>query len=161
MPLEAVATDLWIADGSPVPFLGIPYPTRMALARLPDGRLWVWSPIALDDALAAEIATHGEVADLVAPNKLHHLFLTAWAARWPAARLWAAPGLRRRRPDLAFAGDLGDVPEPGAARDRPWHVGARSRNRRPASLARVASPRSVAPRRKPRRNRLRSRRRPC
>jgi Domain of unknown function (DUF4336) len=112
--LESVDRDIWIADGPAVPFFGIPYPTRAAVVRLPDGGLWVWSPIRLDEGLASEVIALGPVRHLVAPNKIHHLFLAAWQERWPDALLWAAPGLRRRRPDLRFDGDLGDEP------DRAW-----------------------------------------
>jgi hypothetical protein len=73
--------DIWIADGPTVSFFGFPYPTRMVLARLHDGTLWVWSPVALDDALADEIDRLGPVGHLVSPNKLHHLFLGAWRTR--------------------------------------------------------------------------------
>lgn len=110
--LESVAEDLWIADGEPVRFFGIPYPTRMAVVRLPAGELWVWSPIELRLELALAVERLGPVRHLVTPNKLHHLFLSQWQARWPDARLYSPPGLRRRRTDLRFDGDLGDVPDP-------------------------------------------------
>lgn len=113
--LEPIAENLWIADGAPVPFLGIPYPTRMTLARLSDGGLWVHSPIALGPELAAEVSKLGAVRHLVSPNKIHHLFLADWARRWPEARLYAPPGLARRRRDLHFAGELGDRPDPAWA----------------------------------------------
>ena len=110
--LETVDRDLWIADGPTVRFFGFPYPTRAAIVRLGDGGLWVWSPIRLAEGLAREVSGLGPVHHVIAPNKLHHLFLADWKARWPAARLWAAPGLRARRPDLPFDGDLGDAPDP-------------------------------------------------
>jgi Domain of unknown function (DUF4336) len=109
--LERVGDDLWIAEGPSVSFFGIPYPTRAAIVRL-DGRVWIWSPIALSDDLARAVEALGEVRYLIAPNKLHHLFLAAWKTRWPSARLYAAPGLARRRRDLRFDAELGDVPEP-------------------------------------------------
>ncbi len=115
--LTTVDRDIWIADGPTVSFLGFPYPTRMVLVRLRNGTLWAWSPIALDDALAQEIDRLGPVGDVVSPNKLHHLFLGAWKARWPAARLHASPGLARRRRELRFDDELGDAPDPAWARD--------------------------------------------
>jgi hypothetical protein len=116
--LRALGPELWLADGPAVRFLGLfPYPTRMALARLGDGSLWLWSPIALDDALAAEVSALGPVRHLVAPNKLHHLYLGPWARRFPEARLYAAPGLARRRRDLTFHAELGDQPDPAWAGD--------------------------------------------
>jgi hypothetical protein len=57
------------------------------------------------------------VHHLVSPNKLHHLFLGQWAQAWPKARLWASPGLARRRRDLHFDGELGDSPDPAWADD--------------------------------------------
>ncbi|HJO22016.1 MAG: DUF4336 domain-containing protein [Myxococcota bacterium] len=111
--LKAAGPNFWLADGPVVQFFGVfPYPTRMAAARLEDGSLWVWSPIALDDALAAELDAIGPVRELVAPNKLHHLALPEWVARYPEARLHGAPGLARKRRDLAFHTELGDTPDP-------------------------------------------------
>lgn len=116
--LCAIDRDLWTADGPDVRFLGLfPYPTRMAVVRLRGGDLWVWSPIALDDALAQDVAVLGPVRHLVSPNKLHHLSLGAWQRRFPEARLYASPGLARKRPDLAFDAELSDAPESAWAED--------------------------------------------
>lgn len=113
--LEAFAPNLYVAEGPTVPFFGFPYPTRMALARLADGNLWVWSPIALSGELASAVAALGTVRYIVSPNKIHHLFLSEWAKRWPEARLYAPPGLARKRSDLHFAAELGDQPDPAWA----------------------------------------------
>lgn len=112
MGLEPIAEEIWIAEGGTVPFLGMPYSTRMTLVRLRDGALWVCSPIALDAQLDRDVAALGPVRFIVAPNKLHHLFLHDWAKRFPEARLYAAPGLARKRRDLSFHAELGDEPEP-------------------------------------------------
>lgn len=115
--LEAFGPSLFVADGGTVPFLGFPYPTRMAIARLADGGLWVWSPIALSPELERAVDALGPVRHVVSPNKLHHLFLDAWAERWPDARFHAPPGLARRKPALRFDAELGDTPHPGWAED--------------------------------------------
>jgi len=105
--------DLWLADGPVVPFLGsFPYPTRMGVVRLPGGDLWLWSPIEWSEPLARELEALGPIRHLVAPNKIHHLFLGQWTERFPEARLYAAPGLAKRRPDLRFHAELGEVPDP-------------------------------------------------
>ena len=83
----------------------------MAVARFSDGSLWVWSPIALTTELADEVEAIGTVRYIVSPNKLHHLFLQQWADRWPDARLYAPPGLARRKPALRFHAELGDEPD--------------------------------------------------
>jgi len=108
--LKPFADELWIAEGPVVQFMGLfPYPTRMAVVRLQDGGLWIWSPIALDARLESEVLALGTPRELVAPNKLHHLYLAAWAERFPDARLWASPGLARKRADLHFHDVLGDA----------------------------------------------------
>jgi hypothetical protein len=113
--LTEIDRNLWIADGPSVPFLGVPYPTRMAVARLGDGGLWIWSPIRLDGELKAAVDACGPVQHLVSPNKLHHLFLGEWAQAWPAAKVYASPGLAKRRRNLAFDAELGDQPDPAWA----------------------------------------------
>ena len=84
----------------------------MAVARLPGGGLWLWSPIALDDALRDEIVGLGEPRFAVEPNSLHHLALGDWVKAWPKLRLWAPPGLAKKRTDLVFEGKLGDESPP-------------------------------------------------
>lgn len=110
--LEPAGPEFWIAEGPVVPFLSFPYPTRMAVARLANNDLFVWSPIALDELLKAEMDALGRVAHLISPNKLHHLYLGEWKTAWPAAGLYASPGLAAKRPDLAFDAELGDTPAP-------------------------------------------------
>jgi len=115
--LEEFGPDLYVADGPTVSFYGFPYPTRMAVAKLSDNSAWVWSPIALSEGLAGAVDAIGQVGHIVSPNKLHHLFLGEWAKRWPAARLYAPPGLVRKRPDLRFDAELADKPDPAWAAD--------------------------------------------
>ena len=113
--LQPFGPNIWIVDAGAVSVAGFRYPTRMAVMRLSDGGLFVWSPVALSDALRADVAGLGPARFIVAPNALHHLYLAAWRAAWPKAAVFAAPGLRKRRPDLDFDGDLGDAPDPAWA----------------------------------------------
>ena len=108
---------IWIADGPPVSFLGFPYPTRIAVMKLIEGGLFVWSPIMLSAALKLELDALGPVRFVVSPSRLHHLFIADWASAYPSARRYAAPGLRSKRRDLTFDGELGDTPEPEWATD--------------------------------------------
>jgi hypothetical protein len=110
--LEQVGPSLYVAEGPIVSFFGFPYPTRMAVARLADGNVWVWSPIALTEELADAVNAIGPVRCIVSPNKLHHLFLREWAQRWPDAQLYAPPGLARKKPGLCFHAELDDTPNP-------------------------------------------------
>lgn len=115
--VEEFAPFLYVADGPVVSFYGFPYPTRIALVRLSDGSVWIWSPVALTKELCKFVDDLGPVRHIVSPNKIHHLFLAEWAERWPEARLYAPPGLAKRRPDLRFDVELGDEPDPAWASD--------------------------------------------
>ncbi len=115
--LEEFGPSLYIADGPIVSFFGFPYPTRMAVAKLSDDSTWIWSPVALAEDLAGAVDAIGPVRYIVSPNKIHHLFLAAWSERWPDARLYAPPGLARKKRELGFAAELGDEPDPAWAAD--------------------------------------------
>jgi len=52
------------------------------------------------------------VQQIIAPNSLHHLFVPEWKCAYPAAKVFAAPGLRKKRGDIVFDGDLGNAPSP-------------------------------------------------
>ena len=113
--LKEFGPDIWIADGPEVTAgLGFHYPTRMAVIRLTRGDLFIWSPTKLTDALRAEVESLGQVRHLVAPNSLHDVFIADWKRAWPDAHLYAAPGLREKRKDLAFDSELTD------AAQTPW-----------------------------------------
>lgn len=116
MSLQDFADNIWIASGPVVTAAaGFRYPTRMAVIRLSGGRLFIWSPVALDAALRSQIDALGTVAHIVAPNGLHDCFLAEWAAAYPDASLHATPALADRRPDLRVDAKLGDAPDPGWA----------------------------------------------
>jgi hypothetical protein len=102
--------NLWIAGGDTVSVAGFTYPTRMALIRLADESLLVWSPTTLSPDLRRETDQLGPVSFIVAPNSLHHLFIPDWRAAYPDAQLIAAPGLAKRRKDIAFDTELDDAP---------------------------------------------------
>ena len=71
-------------------------PRRMTIARLHDGRLVVFSAIALDDAGMAKIEAAGRPAFLVVPNAHHRLDAPAWKRRYPQMQIVAPPGCRER-----------------------------------------------------------------
>ncbi|MBN9220664.1 MAG: DUF4336 domain-containing protein [Mesorhizobium sp.] len=116
--LREFGPGIWIADGPTVTAAaGFHYPTRMAVIRLSSGGLFVWSPTALTDALRAEVDALGEVRFLIAPNSLHHVFLADWQRGYSGAGVYAAPGLREKRRDIRFDGDLGDMADADWAGD--------------------------------------------
>jgi hypothetical protein len=106
-PLRRLTDDLWVAE-RPQSFYGLPVGARMTVIRLRDGRLLLHSPVSLDPALRDALDALGHVAFAVAPNRLHHLHAGNVRRCYPGARLWIAPGLDRKRPDLAFEAVLDD-----------------------------------------------------
>ena len=92
----------------PQNFYGLPVGTRMTVIRLADGRLLLHSPVALEPELREQLDAIGRVCFAVAPNRVHHLYAGAVAHAYPGTRLWVAPGLERKRPDLVYEAVLGD-----------------------------------------------------
>jgi hypothetical protein len=80
----------------------------MTVMRLASGRLLLHSPLPLDAGLRAELDALGPVAYAVAPNRVHHLYAGDVRKAYPDARLWIAPGLEKKRPDLVYEAILGD-----------------------------------------------------
>lgn len=103
MKLESIGTDIWIADGPDIRFMGQELGTRMTIVRLTDGKVWLHSPVQFHADLAAEIEQIGPIHYLVAPNIYHHLFLRDWQEHYPDAALVGPMGLPKKRPDLSFA----------------------------------------------------------
>lgn len=69
-------------------------PRRMTVIRLGDGRLVVWSAIALEEAAMATLEATGRPAFLVVPNDHHRLDAAAWKARFPELQVVAPEGAR-------------------------------------------------------------------
>ncbi len=107
--LRQLASDLWVTE-RPQSFLGVQVGTRMTVARLADGGLFVHSPVALDADTRRDLDALGPVRLVVAPNRFHHLYVGPYGAAYPQARLLAAPGLPEKRCDLRFHGVLADAP---------------------------------------------------
>lgn len=109
--LQEFGPNIWIADGPTVTAAaGFHYPTRMAVIRLTNGDLVLWSPTALTDELRAAVEALGTVRYLVPPNSLHHTFLGDWQRVYPDAKAYAPPGLREKRKDIRFDGAFSDGP---------------------------------------------------
>lgn len=107
--LSPIAPDLWQVERPLRMPGGAILPCRSVLARLTDGSLWLWSPVQLDET-ADEIRALGAVRHVVAPNQFHHIQFPGTAALFPGARTWACPGLKAKRPDIAFTDELASVP---------------------------------------------------
>lgn len=105
--LRNLAENLWVTE-RPQRFFGLEVGARMTVIRLAGGALLLHSPVSLDEQLRIELDSLGSVRFVVAPNRFHHLYAGDALRAYPEARLWVAPGVERKRPDLNFVGLLGD-----------------------------------------------------
>lgn len=85
---------------APQRFLGLEVGARMTVLEADQG-LVLHSPVGCDPETVRRL---GAPRWVVAPNKLHHLYVGPWIDAGLEA--WAAPGLPEKRPDLRFAGVL-------------------------------------------------------
>jgi hypothetical protein len=108
--LVKVTEGIWCAESEMKMPGGVRMPTRMTILRLSNGKLLVHSPIRMDEALAKAINALGEVAYIVAPNRMHHLFFGTCAERYPGARTFGPPGLAEKVPALRIDEVLKDTP---------------------------------------------------
>jgi len=74
----------------------------MVIVKLPEGGLWLHSPVPIDNGLLNEINSLGDVEHLVAPSCFHHVNAGDAKRNFPKAKLWAAPGLDQKRKDIKF-----------------------------------------------------------
>jgi hypothetical protein len=110
--VKPVAPDLWVVE-TPLRFRGIEVGRRMTVVRLASGGLLVHSPAPLNVELRESLAELGDVRFVVPASSMHgHLFMEQYRAAYPAAEIFSAPGLDRKRRDLSFDGLLGSTPDP-------------------------------------------------
>lgn len=108
--LQAIAPNIWHVQHRFVAS-GLRISSRMTVVRLANGGLWLHSPVPLSAELHKQLAALGTVEFIVAPNKMHHLFAAECLAAFPDAKLYGAPGLRAKRPDLTGLIELSPVVE--------------------------------------------------
>ncbi|MCX4028652.1 DUF4336 domain-containing protein [Endozoicomonas sp. SM1973] len=99
--LKQLAENLWTVE-SGMRFLGADIALRMTVVRLSDSKLVLISPVVLDEALVDALNQLGDIAYIVAPNLMHHLYAEQAKQHFPEAKLLVAPGLPDKRKDLAF-----------------------------------------------------------
>lgn len=112
--IETIADGVWGVQTVQPIGLGASLPLRMTVVKDDQGLL-LFAPIAIDDALAAELADLGPVHTLIAPNRLHHRHIAAAKGRYRAARMLGAPGLAKKKPQINFDGALAADNQPSPA----------------------------------------------
>jgi hypothetical protein len=99
--LNDSAGGLWTVS-QPLSVLGAEIGCRMTVVRLANGELLLHSPIRLDPERKAWLDGLGRVRHVLAPNLDHYLFVADYAAAYPEARLYAAPGVAPKLPRVRF-----------------------------------------------------------
>ena len=110
-PLTSVDDNVWTVTGT----LRMPigdFERRMTVVRTGDGRLVVYSAIALDEDAMARLDGWGRVAWLVVPGDDHRLDAKIWLQRYPTASVAAPAGAREKAlevvPVVSTEPDFGD-----------------------------------------------------
>ena len=85
---------LTVAGDLPMPFGK--FPRRMTVVRLEDGRLVVYSAMALDEPEMQALEKFGTPSSLIIPSELHRMDAKIWKERYPALRVIAPKGARER-----------------------------------------------------------------
>lgn len=97
---------------------------RMTIVRLKDGRLVIYSAIALAEPQMKEVEAFGTPVYLIVPSAIHRMDTRAWKSRYPSLTVIAPPGAREQADRLvtvdATSVDFGDpnvhfVTVPGTA----------------------------------------------
>jgi hypothetical protein len=112
--LTRFAEGVWL-DTDPVSFLGLRLTATMAVIRLRDESLLLYSPVAMTPERRAAVEALGQVAHLYAPNLYHHLWIGEWSGAFPSARLHAPAGLEKKCPNLRIDRAHGTGAEPAFA----------------------------------------------
>ncbi|MEO7112610.1 MAG: hypothetical protein ABI183_19345 [Polyangiaceae bacterium] len=85
---------------------------RMTVARLGDGRLVIYSAIALDEAEMRALESFGTPTYLIVPSDIHRLDAKTWKDRYPAIQVIAPAGAQKKVEELlpvdAVTVDFGD-----------------------------------------------------
>lgn len=102
-PPRALAPDLWQIRGS----LPAPVPRNMTVHRLPDGRLVLYSVVAMHDGGMRALEALGAPAIMVIPHDRHHMDAPFYKARYPALRVLAPHGRTVR--GVAIDADISEL----------------------------------------------------
>jgi hypothetical protein len=112
--LTPFAEGVWLATEA-VRHLGLRLTATMAVLRLHDESLLLYSPVAMTPARRAAVDALGRVGHLYAPNRYHDTWIGEWAAAFPGARLHAPAAMAKQRRDLRIDRAHDVAPEPAFA----------------------------------------------
>jgi hypothetical protein len=88
-------------------------PRRMTIVRLADGRLVIFSAIALREEQMRRVEEFGTPAFLIVPNAIHRMDAKIWKDRYPNMRVLTPAGARSKVEEIvavdSTAGNFGDA----------------------------------------------------
>jgi len=100
--LTKITAGIWAVQ-RPLVLAGAQIGCRMAVVRLPKGKLLLHSPVQVDRAWPKEVAELGDVKWIVAPSLMHTLWTADAKTIFPEAQVLAPPGFGNLRPNLEHA----------------------------------------------------------
>jgi hypothetical protein len=115
-PIEKLEDNLW-ALSSPVP--GLPFPRRMSMIKLADGRIVFVDAVPMDDAALAEIRAWGTPSILLVTNGYHRIDIHAFREKLGLKVLTPAGSEARVREIVPVDGHLDSLPADPAIRAEP------------------------------------------
>ena len=110
---------LIVVEGPIVRDFGMSFPTRMTVALLADGSVWVESPVSVTYETLRKLTDLGPVRSLVSSTPRHVWRLEPWHQLFPDADLWAprATWTTLKHQNLPMAGTLSEQPVASWAED--------------------------------------------
>lgn len=106
-PLKSLATNLWQVEGT----LANGLPRNMTIYRLPEGRLLLYSVVAMHAADLEALEKLGRPAIMVMPHDRHQMDAPFYKRRYPDLRILAPEPQHPRR--VPVDADLGELEELG------------------------------------------------
>lgn len=113
--IQSFGQDLLIVDGPIAYDFGVPFSTRMIIAKLNDGSLWICDPIQVSINTFNHIKSLGTVKYLIASTWRHVWRLKEGHRLFPEAELWSSRRVPRNCKGLPFTGFLADEQTKGWA----------------------------------------------
>jgi hypothetical protein len=89
---------LTVVGDLPMPLGG--FPRRMTVVRLKDGRLVIFSAIALDEPEMQALEAFGTPSFLIVPSDIHRMDAKIWKERYPALFVVAPDGARAKAAEV-------------------------------------------------------------
>lgn len=89
--MKRLVPGVWFSS-DPVRILGTKLEATMAVVRLPNDELLLYSPVSMTERRRRAVEALGTVSHLYAPNTFHHVSIGTWTDAFPDALVHAPSG---------------------------------------------------------------------